>query len=144
MRFAEGRGLLAVGVHLWSERVRHPWRWRDHAPAGGWRGWPHPREPHRPEDEPHRVEGLLAVGALIVSLYHVNDPFGAIGIYLTLLASLVWIAALAWWWLETRGQVQASESAPTDQGLRSPLEPPPPAEEVTESEGGGTGPRPSQ
>jgi hypothetical protein len=36
------------------------------------------------------LEALLAAVALVVAFYHVNDPFAAIGIYLTLIAALVW------------------------------------------------------
>jgi hypothetical protein len=45
------------------------------------------------------VSQLMLGGlVLIVGIYHANDAFAAIGVYLTLLAGLVWVGALAWWW----------------------------------------------
>jgi hypothetical protein len=55
------------------------------------------------------IEGVLAAVALVVAFYHVNDPFAAIGIYLTLIAALVWAGSLAWWWIEARGRLKASD-----------------------------------
>jgi hypothetical protein len=42
----------------------------------------------------------LVLGGLVVvvALYHVTDEFAAIGVYVTLLAGLTWVGALAWWW----------------------------------------------
>jgi hypothetical protein len=53
------------------------------------------------------IEAVLAVLALVVAFYHVNDPFAAVGIYLTLLAALVWAGSLAWWWADARGRLRA-------------------------------------
>ena len=61
----------------------------------------------------------LVLGGLVVlvALYHVNDEFAAIGVYMTLLAGLTWVGALAWWWF---GATSPSRS---------------PAERLTEGEG---------
>jgi hypothetical protein len=41
---------------------------------------------------------ILGGLVLVVGIYHANDAFAAIGVYLTLLAGLAWVGALAWWW----------------------------------------------
>jgi hypothetical protein len=87
------------------------------------------------------VEGLLGAFVVIVALYHVNDPFGAIGIYLTLLAGLVWLGALAWWWFAPQPERGSSAATPGNEQLAGAVESPPPAEEIGESEGGQNGPR---
>ncbi len=87
------------------------------------------------------VEGLLGAFVVIIALYHVNDPFGAIGIYLTLLAGLAWLGALAWWWFAPQPERGSSAATPGNEQLVGTVESPPPAEEISESEGGGNGPR---
>lgn len=83
------------------------------------------------------LEGLLGAVVLVVALYHVNDPFAAIGIYLTLLGGLVWVGALAWWWFSPQTQPQAASPAtPSNQDLAGPVEPAQPTEQITKSEGG--------
>jgi hypothetical protein len=57
------------------------------------------------------LEALLAAVALVVAFYHVNDPFAAIGIYLTLIAALVWAGSLAWWWADARRGLRAGVEA---------------------------------
>lgn len=91
------------------------------------------------------VEALLGAAVLIVAIYHANDPFAAIGIYLTLIGALVWLGALTWWWFEVRQAApEVSTSRPGDQDLGRPLETTPPAEHVPKSEGSDAGSRPGQ
>jgi hypothetical protein len=83
---------------------------------------------------------VLAGLVVVVALYHVTDEFAAIGVYMTLLAGLTWVGALAWWWF---GATSPSKAFPGPENRASPLEPSVPAETFTEDEGGREGPPPT-
>jgi hypothetical protein len=55
------------------------------------------------------AEFLLGAAVVVVAVYHVNDPSGSFGIYVTLSAGLVWVAALIWWGLSVRPHAAESE-----------------------------------
>jgi hypothetical protein len=50
------------------------------------------------------VEAALGALVVVIALYHVDDPLGAFGIYVTLAAGLLWVGALGWLWFERRGK----------------------------------------
>ena len=64
----------------------------------------------------------LVLGGLVVvvALYHVNDEFAAIGVYLTLLAGLTWVGALAWWWFAGTSPLEGPRSTEGEGGPKRP------------------------